>query len=84
MKTDFDFLRSLQAVAHLLKLHHNQQVGMLRLMKLLYIAERECLAQYRTPITSDQPFAMKQGPILSKTHDLLRSRGGAEQAEWDK
>jgi uncharacterized phage-associated protein len=58
---------------------------MLRLMKLLYIAERECLAQHRIPITSDQPFAMKQGPILSKTHDLLRSRGDdKDQPEWDK
>src|SRR5579859_6121450 len=84
MKTDFNFLRSVQAVAHLLKLHHNRQVGMLRLMKLLYIAERECLAKYKIPITSDQPFAMEQGPILSKTHNLLRSRGGVEQPEWDK
>ena len=85
MTPAFHLSRTTQAVAHLLKLHHAKQVGKLRLVKLLYIAERESLAEYKLPITSDTPFAMKQGPILSTTHSLLRDVGNeGDLAYWTR
>ena len=47
----------------------------IRLLKLLYIADREMLAQYGHPITGDEAAAMKKGPVLSHTYDLLKGSG---------
>src|SRR2546423_8695335 len=83
METQFDLSRTLQAAAHLLKLQPRQQMSSLRLVTLLYIADREMLAEHLFLITCDQPVATKKGPVLSQTLDLIR--GSADPAalrEW--
>jgi len=55
----------------------------MRLLKLLYIADREMLAQHAQPITGDRVVAMERGPVLSRTYDLIL--GKTEDAtEWAK
>lgn len=44
----------------------------LKLMKLLYLAERESLRLYGMPMTGDKLVSMDHGPVLSKTLDLIR------------
>lgn len=44
----------------------------LKLMKLLYLAERESLRLYGVPMTGDKLVSMDHGPVLSKTLDLIR------------
>jgi hypothetical protein len=78
METKFYLARTLQAAAHLLKLQPRQQMSSLRLVKLLYIADREMLAEHLFLITCDQPVATKKGPILTQTLDLIR--GSADPA----
>ena len=43
------------------------QLDILKLMKLMYLAERSSLAQYGEPITGDWLYSMEHGPILSRT-----------------
>lgn len=66
-----DILKLTQAASFLLK-RHNGFITRMRLLKLLYIADRELLAQHRRPITGDNPVAMDFGPVLSHTYDLLK------------
>ena len=47
----------------------------IRLLKLLYIADREMLAEHGHTITGDEAVAMKKGPVLSRTYDLLKGEG---------
>ena len=53
-----------------------------RLLKLLYIADRELLAAKGRTITGDRVFAMKFGPVLDRTYDLIKGLE-AKAGEWD-
>jgi uncharacterized phage-associated protein len=60
-------------------------INVLKLTKLLYLADRESLRRYGHPITYDLPVSMPHGPVLSRTLDLLNGFvGGAEGAQWDE
>jgi uncharacterized phage-associated protein len=54
----------------------------LRLLKLLYIADREWLAETGEPITGDRACAMKYGPVLSSVYDLIKGNG-SKAGVWD-
>tara|TARA_R110000796_G_scaffold95459_3_gene200714 strand:+ start:3368 stop:3928 length:561 start_codon:yes stop_codon:yes gene_type:complete len=53
----------------------------LKLMKLLYLADRECLDRHGYTISDDRMVSMPHGPVLSRTYDLMK---GTSQGEWDK
>lgn len=80
MKFRFDFLKSLQASAVLLGLD-SDRMGYVRLLKLLYIADREWLAETGRTITGNDAVAMKNGPVLSHVHDLIKGVGPRSN-EW--
>jgi uncharacterized phage-associated protein len=44
----------------------------MRLIKLLYIADRELLAESGRTLTGDRAVAMKNGPVLSRVYDLIK------------
>jgi uncharacterized phage-associated protein len=55
----------------------------MRLLKLLYIADREMLAGSAAPITSDRAYAMKLGPVLSRVYSLILSTDSRFD-EWNE
>jgi uncharacterized phage-associated protein len=71
----FDLTRTIQAAAILLRKHPARRMEYIRLLKLLYISDREMLAQHGYTITGDEAVAMKKGPVLSRTYDLLKGEG---------
>ncbi len=73
MEFRFDFDRSLEASAYLLKLGGGS-MEYIRLIKLLYIAERELLAEEASPLTGDIYKAMKNGPVLSTVYEIIQDR----------
>src|SRR5271155_5522268 len=77
----FNFDRALQASAYLLRLDH-KKMSYLRLLKLLYIADREWLAVTGESITGDRAYAMKFGPVLSTVYDLIKGNG-SKAGIWD-
>ncbi len=79
----FDALKAVQASAQLLKAHQGKMTR-LRLLKLLYIADRESIAETLRPITGDKIVAMDHGPVLSTTYKLIRGEAGGENTIWDK
>lgn len=68
----FDLNKTIQASAILLKSDPALQLSRMRLLKLLYIADRESLQERAIPITGDVAFAMDHGPVLSTTYNLIK------------
>jgi uncharacterized phage-associated protein len=81
MEFRFDFDKSLQAAAYLLHLEEGR-MPYIRLLKLLYIAERELLAHKASPLTGDIYKAMEHGPVLSQILDLIKGKG-SKSIEWE-
>ena len=61
-------------------------VTILKLMKLMYLAERESYKRYAEPMIGDALVSMPHGPVLSSTLNLINSapeeRQGGEH--WDE
>lgn len=53
----------------------------LKLLKILYYADRESLSRTGRPITGDKVFALDHGPVLSNVLDLIRDRTFGSE-EW--
>ncbi|CAN5903558.1 hypothetical protein BH23PLA1_BH23PLA1_06180 [soil metagenome] len=81
MQFHFDFGKVLQAAGVLLHLD-GKRMSRLRLLKLLYIADRELIAEVGRTISGDCAVAMKNGPVLSRTYDLIKGESG-RAGEWD-
>jgi len=65
----------------------NQKRGnltVLKLMKLMYLAERTSYARFGEPITGDRLVSMPHGPVLSQTLDLINNGSQAQNnGGWD-
>ncbi len=70
MKPKFREDKTTQAAALFIKLN-NGSIDQIKLIKLLYIAEREALKRWKRPITFDSYVSMNKGPVLSQTLDLI-------------
>lgn len=44
----------------------------IKLIKLMYLADRKALEEHQMPISTDRYVSMKYGPVLSNTFDLVR------------
>lgn len=83
MNFRFDFTRTVQAAGVLLEFEKTRRMSYLRLLKLLYVADRELLAERGRTITGDRVVAMEHGPVLSKLLDLIKGVR-PESGEWDR
>ncbi len=78
----FDSKKTTQAAAFLLMLGGGVMSRM-RLLKLLYIVDRELLASKGRTLTGDRATAMNQGPVLTHTYDLIK--GDAQSPDdWNR
>lgn len=65
--------KTTQAAALLIKFEGGQ-VNHMKLMKLLYLVDREALIQWGRPITFDWYYSLPHGPVLSFTLDRINSQ----------
>lgn len=72
MRFPFRPKKAIQAIGVLLRREPSRRMNYMRLLKLLYIADRECLKQSGRPITGDAVVAMKRGPVLSRTYGVIK------------
>jgi len=73
LQFSFDFQKSIEMSGLFLALADGRMHNV-RLMKLLYMADRKCLEAEARIITGDKFFAMRKGPVLSTIHDLIRGK----------
>lgn len=71
IRTNFNERKTTAAAAVLLQ-EAGGRMKYLRLIKLLYLADRESWRQFSKPITGDSYAAMKRGPVLSQTLNLIK------------
>ena len=58
-------------------------VGLVRLLKLVYLAEREAMRRSGFPMVMDEIYAMQAGMVLSRTFDLMKGKAGTPTTgEW--
>jgi uncharacterized phage-associated protein len=66
----FNEIKTTQVAAIFIKLN-NGQLNYTKLIKLLYLADRTALSLWDRPLSGDSYFSLPNGPILSKTYDLI-------------
>ena len=63
--------RIIQIVQHLLS-KYNYRLNYTKLLKLLYLADRQALQRWDTRISKDTYANMRQGPVLSGLYNLIK------------
>jgi uncharacterized phage-associated protein len=66
----FNEVKATQAAARLLK-NRGGRMSYMKLIKLLYLADREALGHWGRPITTDKYVFMDRGPVLSHVLDRI-------------
>ncbi len=66
----FDEAKATQAAARFIALRGGQ-IHYLKLIKLLYIADREALLRWGIPITTDRYVSMDHGPVVSRIYSMI-------------
>jgi len=79
----FNLAKTIQAAGILLREAPGGRMTRMRLLKLLYIADRESLRETGRPITGDKVVAMENGPVLSRMYDCIKG-ACAELPTWER
>jgi uncharacterized phage-associated protein len=67
---NFDPEKTLQVVAFFLR-RAGGPIDKAKLMKLVYLSDRAHFIEFGVPLTGDRQYAMKWGPVPSRTLDLI-------------
>src|SRR5688572_27768282 len=82
MRLPFNEKKATQAAAYLLRLRGGR-MSYMKLIKLLYLADRLSLTRRGRPITTDRYVSMDRGPVLSRTLNLItEDREPAAPSFW--
>lgn len=58
-------------------------LSIVKLMKLLYLADRQSLNRYDMSISGDYMVSMPHGPVLSRTLELMNGSTQSDKFGWD-
>jgi hypothetical protein len=70
MRLRFNEAKATQAASRLLRLRGGR-MSYLKLIKLLYIIDREALIRWGRTVTTDRHVSMARGPVVSQIYDLI-------------
>jgi len=77
----YNEIKTTQAAAYILQKRSGVEYY-LKLIKLLYLADREAINRLGLPISQDRYVSMGKGPVLSITYDLISSEPNPENASY--
>ncbi|CDL79284.1 Panacea domain-containing protein [Xenorhabdus cabanillasii] len=72
-----------QMAAYLLS-QEGGRMAYLKLMKLMYLSEREYMRRYGESISGDRMVSMPHGPVLSNSLDFMNGTVQGSDAGWEK
>jgi len=72
IKTKFNEIKTTQAASLILE-RNNNELNYMKLIKLLYLIDREALNRWERTLTGDNYFSMKHGPVLSSVLDFINN-----------
>lgn len=81
MEFFFDEPTAAHAAALLLQ-RHGGRMPYVKLVKLLYLADREALVETGAPITGDRFASMQHGPALCRVLELIEDENPAPGSAW--
>ena len=82
MRMKFNEAKATQAAAQLLHLRGGK-MSYMKLIKLLYLVDREALLSWGFPVTTDSFVSMDKGPVLSQVLNLItEGEGPNEHGIW--
>lgn len=70
MRLRFNEVKATQTASRLLRLR-GDRMSYLKLIKLLYIVDREALIRWGRTVTTDRHVSMPKGPVVSQIYDLI-------------
>jgi len=70
MQLPFNEVKATQAASRFLELAGGT-LNYMVLIKLLYMLDRAAMFRWGRPVTFDEYYSMKNGPVLSAVHDLI-------------
>jgi uncharacterized phage-associated protein len=76
----FNEEKAAQIAAYFLQ-KRGEKMSYLKLMKLMYLADRESMAEFDESMTDDSWFSMDKGPVLSSVLNLIQ--GSSRSGQWD-
>ena len=82
MLLEFDYKKATQAINYLAK-KEGGQIDKLKLIKLVYFADRYHLRRYGRPMINDAYFAMPLGPVGSSVKDIAEFSDFLDESERD-
>ncbi len=82
LKNLFNEKKAAQVAAYFL-FRAGEQMSVLKLTKLLYLAERGSLEKFGEPMIGDHPISMPHGPVLSSTLDHINGMLASGEGGWD-
>lgn len=74
--------KAAQMCAHFAGKEADGMIDKLKLIKLIYLTERRCLADWHRPMLFDEMFSLPHGPICSST--LNGIDGAFQKSTWDE
>jgi len=83
MNIPFNLNKAMAAASILLGDTEHRCMEYIRLLKLLYIADREVLAESDAPLLGSRVVAMKNGPLHSRVFDLIKGEDSSATT-WQK
>jgi uncharacterized phage-associated protein len=84
-ETDLQKIEKLsQATGYILR-KYGSRLNYTKLIKLLYLADKESFSEINRSVTGDSYASMKNGPVLSQLYDLIKgtSHNAAAQNLWN-
>lgn len=82
MLFEFDYKKATQAINYFTR-EEGGQIDKLKLIKLIYFADRYHLRRYGRPIVNDTYFAMRLGPVGSSAKDIIDFSAFLDREELD-
>jgi uncharacterized phage-associated protein len=83
MKTPFDIHKAAQA-AHYFVRKEASDIKILKLVKLLYLADRLSLEKRQVPVVGGSFYSLKHGPVTSEVLNLIDVGTQSEDSPWEK
>lgn len=83
MRLRFNEAKVTEAAVYLLK-RRGGRMHYLKLLKLLYLADRAALLKWGRPISTDRYVSMDHGPVLSVTLNLINGGYAEFGKKWNK
>ncbi len=80
----FNEIKTTQAASLFLE-KNGGEMSYMKLIKLLYLVDREALRLWERPLTGDTYVSMKHGPVLSNVYDIITNgEDPADNSYWYK